>query len=351
MEATDETFSSQLVEISDGLLELYGYTREELEGPGGWTVLVPEDMELVRHISEEHIAKGLGWDGRVRLRTKTGEEVIVETTLEIESDENGRKNIVGRVRDVTEQVALEDQLKERETRLEVLSESFPIVMWSCDTELRFTWSWGSGLKDLGLEENEVVGMSLYEFFGTDEPITPIDAERRALAGEHADYEWTWVGRRYRCWVEPHLDASGAVVGTIGVAIDITEQFSVEQETKAIGRELIAPRYAAEAAWGGGDEVISVGDLRIDIDTYEVQLNGRKVDLTPTEFRLLVELARRPGRVLTRDMLLGRVWGHDFLGGGSLITMAIKRLRSKIETDPSHPEMIETVRGFGYRLRR
>ena len=71
-------------------------------------------------------------------------------------------------------------------------------------------------------------------------------------------------------------------------------------------------------------------------------------LTPTEFRLLVALARRPGRVLTREVLLDEVWGYDFLGDSRLVDVAIQRLRAKIEDDPAEPRLIQTVRGAGYR---
>ena len=74
-------------------------------------------------------------------------------------------------------------------------------------------------------------------------------------------------------------------------------------------------------------------------------------LTPTEFRLLVELARRPNQVFTRDVLLERVWGYDYLGDSRLVDVAIQRLRAKIESDPSEPELIHTVRGVGYRASR
>lgn len=343
--------ATRLVDMSEGLLELYGYDRDELTGPELWRILVPEDIDLVEEVLLQ-LHEGVGWDGRVRTKNKNGHNIIVEVTVEVESQNQERIVVAGRARDVTDQVELETKLREREARLQVLNERMKLVMWSCDLGLRFTWTWGSGLADRGEEENEHVGRSLYEYFGTDDPqATPIDANIRALAGEHVAFEMEWMGRSYRSFVEPLMGPEGKISGTIGVAIDVTAERSIENETKQIGRELVGSRLAGEAAWKKDeDEIIAAGDIWIDVDAFEVQRNGRQIDLTPTEFRLLVELARRPGRVVTRDALLGRVWGHDFLGGGSLITMAIKRLRSKIEADPSHPEVIETVRGIGYRLK-
>jgi two-component system response regulator MtrA len=74
-------------------------------------------------------------------------------------------------------------------------------------------------------------------------------------------------------------------------------------------------------------------------------------LTRTEFDLLIELVRHAGQVLSRDVLLDRVWGYDYLGDSRLVDVAIQRLRSKVETDPAVPELIQTVRGAGYKAVR
>lgn len=94
---------------------------------------------------------------------------------------------------------------------------------------------------------------------------------------------------------------------------------------------------------------SVGGLEIDPRTMRVSREGREVPLTATEFRLLTELAGRPGQVFTREMLLERIWDSPHIGDYRLVTMAIKRLRDKVEDDPGHPSVIETVRGMGYRM--
>ena len=79
--------------------------------------------------------------------------------------------------------------------------------------------------------------------------------------------------------------------------------------------------------------------------------GEELDLTATEFRLLLELARRPGQVFTRELLLERVWNYTYLGDSRLVDVAVQRLRAKIEDDPRHPALITTVRGVGYRFAR
>ena len=96
------------------------------------------------------------------------------------------------------------------------------------------------------------------------------------------------------------------------------------------------------------ERLTLGALQIDIAAHTAQRDGNDLGLTPTEFRLLVELARRPTQVFTREMLLERVWGYGYLGDSRLVDVAVQRLRSKIENDPTHPTLIRTIRGVGYR---
>jgi two-component system, OmpR family, response regulator MtrA len=99
-----------------------------------------------------------------------------------------------------------------------------------------------------------------------------------------------------------------------------------------------------------DGLLQLGPLCIDVDAFTVTKNDIPVELPLTEFRLLVELARRPGRAMTRDELLERVWDYKFLGDSRLVDMAVKRLRERIEDDPKNPDLIQTVRGVGYRFK-
>ena len=116
-------------------------------------------------------------------------------------------------------------------------------------------------------------------------------------------------------------------------------------------ELVARVRAAirRAASSNESQALAVGDLELDPAAHRVRKGGSEVPLTATEFRLLLELARRPGQVFTRELLLQRVWGYDYLGDSRLVDVAVQRLRSKIEDDPSRPRLIGTVRGVGYRL--
>jgi two-component system response regulator MtrA len=99
------------------------------------------------------------------------------------------------------------------------------------------------------------------------------------------------------------------------------------------------------------QILVLGGLRIDVDGRTVSRDGHEIALTRTEFDLLVELAKRPGQVLTREVLLDRIWGYDFLGDSRLVDVAMGRLRAKIESDPAMPELLLTVRGAGYKAAR
>jgi len=98
-----------------------------------------------------------------------------------------------------------------------------------------------------------------------------------------------------------------------------------------------------------ESVIAVDGLEIDPAAFSVRREGRDLELTATEFRLLLELARRPKQVFTRELLLELVWNYDYLGDSRLVDAAVQRLRSKVEDDPKEPTLIRTVRGVGYRL--
>jgi DNA-binding response OmpR family regulator len=93
----------------------------------------------------------------------------------------------------------------------------------------------------------------------------------------------------------------------------------------------------------------LGDLELLPEAGLVRRNGEPIPLTKTEFFLLCELAEHRGMVLSREQLLERVWGYDYFGDSRLVDAHIRRLRTKVEIDPSRPEIIHTVRGLGYRL--
>lgn len=94
-----------------------------------------------------------------------------------------------------------------------------------------------------------------------------------------------------------------------------------------------------------------GDVELDIDRHELRVRGELVTLALREFELLAYLMARAGRVVTRDSLMQKVWGYNYVGDTKTIDVHVKRLRAKIEDDPSSPQRITTIRGLGYRYER
>ncbi len=95
-------------------------------------------------------------------------------------------------------------------------------------------------------------------------------------------------------------------------------------------------------------MLEVGDVALDPDRHEVVIRGEPVALPLKEFELLELLLDNAGRVLTRDTLIDRVWGTDYVGDTKTLDVHVKRLRAKVEDDPSNPSRIVTIRGLGYK---
>ena len=121
------------------------------------------------------------------------------------------------------------------------------------------------------------------------------------------------------------------------------------------RELVARMRAVlrrspqDAPVYGDDEVLEIGDVRLDLARHELVVRGAEVAAPRKEFELLELLMANAGRVITRDTLLDHVWGADYVGDTKTLDVHVKRLRAKVESDPSHPTRITTIRGVGYRF--
>lgn len=150
-----------------------------------------------------------------------------------------------------------------------------------------------------------------------------------------------------------------VVGLeVGADDYITKPFSMRELLARVKAALRRVRLMREEEATAGQDAtetlqrpaaLSFDDLIIDLGRGEVVLAGRALALQPKEYELLLFLARHRGMVLSRDLILQRVWGWDFVGGSRTVDVHVRWLREKIEDDPSHPTRIVTVRGMGYRF--
>ena len=97
----------------------------------------------------------------------------------------------------------------------------------------------------------------------------------------------------------------------------------------------------------GDNQIKVGSLSLNLDKFEVRVDGKIIDLTLREFEVLKYLAAQPGQVVTREILLEKVWGYEYFGDIRTVDVTVRRIREKIEKDTSNPKILITKRGVGY----
>jgi two-component system response regulator RegX3 len=149
-----------------------------------------------------------------------------------------------------------------------------------------------------------------------------------------------------------VTAKGAEIDTV-VGLEVGADDYVTKPYRL--RELVARMRAVlrraprDDEQEGTGEAIEVGDVALDPERHEVVVRGESVTLPLKEFELLELLLTNAGRVLTRETLIDRVWGPNYFGDTKTLDVHIKRLRSRIEADPSVPVLITTVRGVGYRF--
>ena len=141
-----------------------------------------------------------------------------------------------------------------------------------------------------------------------------------------------------------------VVGLeLGADDYVTKPFSLRELIARI-RALLR-RTERGVAEGEPPAVVDLGDVQVDLAGHRILRDGRTVPVKPKAFELLAFLLRHPGQAFTRDQLLEHVWGYDYAGETRTVDVHVHWLRSRIETDPSQPEFLHTVRGVGYVFRR
>jgi PAS domain S-box-containing protein len=230
-----------------------------------------------------------------------------DQTAYTERDLEFLASVGGQIALAIERKRAEEKVRDSEARLRVLVEQLPAVLWTVDSGLRFTSALGAGLTRLALKPNQLVGMSLLEYFETaDQSFLPIAAHRRAIAGESTTFHIEWKGGSYACHVEPLRDAGGQLQGAICMALDITdrrqleEQLRQSQKMEAVGRlaggiahdfnnllmviqgyaDLLAERLPAGDSLRRNAEQIQTASQRATSLTRQLLAFGRKQMLAP-----------------------------------------------------------------------
>ncbi len=239
-------------------------------------------------------------------------------------------SVGGQIAVAIERKRADEKVRESEARLRVLVEQLPAVLWTVDRELRFTSALGAGLTRLGLKPNQLVGMSLLDYFETsDKNLLPIAAHRRAVAGEPMTFHIEWKGGSYACHAEPLRGAKGEAQGAICMALDITDRKQLEeqlrqaQKMEAVGRlaggiahdfnnllmviqgygDLLAERLPAGDPLRRNAEQIQMASQRATSLTRQLLAFSRKQMLAPTILNVHTVVA-------DMEKILRRLIGED-----------------------------------------
>jgi PAS domain S-box-containing protein len=318
-------------------------------------ILHPDDRDVARDLRLGAVRDGADrhWvhrvitrDGRVRWFATTMHPMQGGGQLRERLGLAHARALLGLMVDVSDHLHAETTLQRSEARLQLVLAQLPAIIWTTDAQLRFTTSVGAGLTRLGLEENALVGHSLRESLGTDDPKHPfLECVRRVIAGGEPERgEATWFGRSYDTYVKALRDGSGALLGALGLSLDVTEQ-KATQEALMRAEETLrqAQKMEAIGRLAGGvahdfNNLLSVISCHVDLlaardaGVSRTPLNeirgavGRASDLT----RQLLAFSRR-------QVLLPRVIdpNNTVVSVTSMLARLIgARIELDVRTDPA-----------------
>ena len=215
-----------IVSINPYMEEISGYTSKEVQGKDWCSTFLPENIRARVRESFHRAVSDIQTRGMVDLIvTKDGRERQIEWYDKTLKDEKGDTlGLLAIGHDITDRKQAEEALRFSESQSRLMLEQIPATVWTTDRDLRFTSSTGSALTALGLVPNQVVGMSLFEYFHTEDPNYPsIAMHLRVLKGESVVYDDAWLDQFWETRLEPMRDATGEIVGILGISLDITDR--------------------------------------------------------------------------------------------------------------------------------
>ena len=202
--------------------------------------------------------------------------------------------------------------------------------------------------DVKVAEDGLMALNLFRTFKPD--LILLDVMLPKISGLDVCKEIRTESKVPIIMVTAKSEEIDTVVGLeVGADDYVTKPYRLREVVARMRSLLRRSNWSDETEAISEGRVITVSDIQIDIDKYEVKVRNEIVDFPLKEFELLLLLLENAGRVLTRDVLIDRVWGFDYVGDTKTLDVHIKRLRSKVEKDPSKPMSIITVRGVGYKF--
>ncbi len=274
----------RLMFINQMGVRIIGRTPEELVGKPFHDVVpmivTDDDRTWVKRVLDS----GVGLEREDEVELPLGKRWL-RSFLQPVRDAEGRLFGVQVVsHDITELMQIERSLRDKDARLRLMVSQLPAVVWTVDRDLRFTSSAGAGLKALGLGPGEVVGMTLYEYFNTQDPeFLPIAMHRKSLQGEATTFEVIWDERVWETHTEPLRNDAGEIIGCLAIGLDVTKRKLAEEELKYSKEQL----RALAASLHQIREEESTNIAREIHDELGQALTGIKLDLSFVQRRLFL----------------------------------------------------------------
>jgi PAS domain S-box-containing protein len=223
-----------------------------------------DEHRAVLHAIEAVVADGIERTVAHRFRRGDGRERWCRTTLRaIPGASHGAADVVGLMLDVSERKAVERALMPRDRRWQILAEQAPVIVYTVDRDLCFTSGIGAGMAALGAEAATLIGAPIEQYFQASSARPLIDAHRRALAGATVRARSRWRRRTYDLRLEPLRDGEGAIIGVVGVAVDVTQE-----SRRELQRERLLE--AERAAHAQADEAVHMRDQLFGIASHELR---------------------------------------------------------------------------------
>jgi len=227
----------RILSANQAACNIFRQTEEDLCTKGRDGVIDLSDARLPAALEER--ARTGRFRGELFFLRKDGTHFPAEVSSAIFKDRGGNLRTSMIIRDITERKQAEETLRENEARLKMLVEKMPAILWTTDTNLRYTYHVGAGLAMVGLQPNQSIGKELGSLSTSEDTQDSfwLEQNRQALAGKSTSYDVEWSGRTYHCDVEPLKDPEGKIIGTIGVALDITTHKQAEIELTKLSQAI------------------------------------------------------------------------------------------------------------------